>query len=606
MKNSSNHWGIVCVFVVVAMFVGCAQEEGTPHMDPVFSKLFSDANDFHLIDGLAVAISDSEESDLCRPQKIVRTIWHADGIIGNGGFEACFYANLSCEDLLDALDRIGAHESATAVKQALSVFPNSNPPAEMGEREEFLTSLTSLQVQTLSSSATAFSRDQARRVAKLGDYVRSHKLSFSGLESGWVAQEYVEQLVPTPTADATPREIATWILSLGGHIRFSDLNGSNRYVNRVTSLPGNEILISEIGLPTFRRDINETLSHITTLRALQNSLVSISFNELTISPNELLQLSKLPSLREVDLSETDVSDLDLALIAKLPLTSISLRDTKISDSGVAHLEALSSLEKLELSSTRVTTDCLDSLIQLPRLVEIEFPKSLLIDENMDRIVRLRQLTHLYAAGSELTDKGLAQIAKLENLESLTLDSCIVTDAGLVAVSKLSKLKHLQLRYTKTTDQGLRHLETLSSLKELDLNSTAVSDVGMASISQLTNLNALHLDSTQVTDSGMANLESLKGLEVLSLYETAVGDMGMASVAKLTNLVDLSISGTQVTDEGFAKLAALKNLRELGFRDTAVTNKSIPVILEFSQLRRFHTSDFFTSEEIKTLKQALDH
>ena len=580
--------------------------KGDPKMDPIITRLFEDANDFQLIDGLFVAI-DETSNDIPRPQQIVRTVWHAGGVIDNSGFEAFFQTDIRGEDAITAFEEFGAIESAEAVKKALTVFPNSEPPTEWHERQEFLGDLSEEQEQILHSAAITFYRDEKRRLRKLADYVRSHRESFKGLQAGWVAAEYLKHLNPWPAADASPREIALWVLGLRGHVRLPDSDGEVQFFNSLHyPLPEGEIVISEIGLSRHRRDTDKTLGHIVTLTSLRQTLVSVSFQETDFSLDVISHLAKLPALKSLDLSKTAVKDSDLVEFAKLQLQTFKLKDTSITDEGVKHLAAVPTLQELHLAGTGVSIRSVDHLSSVPHLEQVEWPGHLLTDDNVPQLIRLSGIKRLDACRAWITNSGLQQLAKLENLEVLQLESPDITSEGLVALNRLNKLKELVLWYTNVTDDGLKHLESATQLQKLNLNSTSIGDAGLKSISKLKNLTYLDLDSTKVTDDGIAELETLHKLETLSLYETAVGDVAMSTVGKLTNLRDLSLSNTQVTDEGFARLSNLTKLRELGFRETNVTDKSIPVISKFREIRRMYTSDLITPQGRKSLERALTH
>ncbi len=486
-------------------------------MDPVLNKLFEDGNDFHLVDALFIAIPETSTDRLPRPQQIVRTIWHAGGVIGNGGFGAFFRTDLDSDEVVHALEEIGATEAAAAVKQALTVFPDSEPHSDWVKRGDFIDGLTQDKTETLGSATRHFYKADKQRLRALGEYVRKHADSFKGLEAGWVAREYVENLKPLPAADAEPREIALWILGLGGHVRFTDFNGEDQFFNSLAyPLPDHEFVISEIGVPESRTDTVATVAHLSKLNSLQETLNTISLRNCECSLDVVPYLAKLLTLQSVELSGTDVTDSDLKAFAKLPLTELALSRTAITDEGVGNLAAMPTLRKLQLSRTQVTVGCLDHLGNLPELIEVDLPNELFTDENLPSLVQLSSLKSLDLGGSKVTDMGLVSLGKMENIESLDLESCPITDSGLVALTSLPNLRTLGLRYTAIGDDGMKHLEPLTQLESLDLNSTMVTSAGLESISKLTQLKKLELDSTKITNDGIPHLLSLKNLEYLGL------------------------------------------------------------------------------------------
>jgi len=112
---------------------------------------------------------------------------------------------------------------------------------------------------------------------------------------------------------------------------------------------------------------------------------------------------------------------------------VSLYQTGVSDTGLAHLEGLTALEMLALNGTLVS------------------------------------------------DVGLAHLQGLTALELLYLFSTEVSDAGLAHLKGLTALEWLDLHGTQVSDAGLVHLEELTALKELYLDGTQVSEAGKADL-----------------------------------------------------------------------------------------------------------------------------
>ena len=127
---------------------------------------------------------------------------------------------------------------------------------------------------------------------------------------------------------------------------------------------------------------------------------------------------------DANLKETDITDAGLAHLAELTqLRSLSLNDTQIADAGLAHLVGLTQLQWLDLNGTRIT------------------------------------------------DAGLAHLVGLTQLKELGLDKTRITDAGLAHVARLTQLKKLGLYNANITDAGLPHLVGLNQLEYLDLVDT---------------------------------------------------------------------------------------------------------------------------------------
>ena len=126
----------------------------------------------------------------------------------------------------------------------------------------------------------------------------------------------------------------------------------------------------------------------------------------------------------------------------------------ISDADLVHLKALSTLKWLDLRETNITDSGLASLVHLSKLEALQ----------------------LY--GTRVSDDGLVHLGGLHHLTLLDMGKTQVTDAGLVAVSRLMSLERLYLFRAKITNAGLERLADLPKLTYLDLTATAVTDAGV--------------------------------------------------------------------------------------------------------------------------------
>ena len=113
-----------------------------------------------------------------------------------------------------------------------------------------------------------------------------------------------------------------------------------------------------------------------------------------------------------------------------PVIAVSFNNTKVTDTELAHLKGLISLQNLNLQDTKVT------------------------------------------------DAGLIHLVGLTNLEDLNLSGTNVGDAGLVHLKGLTKIQKLDLNGTKITNAGLVHLNGLIELQSLDVTDTKVTAAGV--------------------------------------------------------------------------------------------------------------------------------
>jgi Leucine-rich repeat (LRR) protein len=103
-------------------------------------------------------------------------------------------------------------------------------------------------------------------------------------------------------------------------------------------------------------------------------------------------LKGLIHITYLELSETQVSDADLANVAELTnLTTLHLGETQITDHGLVHLQRLANLRELWLDDTQVT------------------------HAGLDHLKNLVGLTNLRLSGASITDAGLKHLSGLTGL-----------------------------------------------------------------------------------------------------------------------------------------------------------------------------------------------
>ena len=173
-----------------------------------------------------------------------------------------------------------------------------------------------------------------------------------------------------------------------------------------------------------------------------------------------LLFTHMPNLRDVYLSNTDMTDL-----------------------GLSRLAQSKRLKILEADTTRITDKGMAYVCQMPQLQELSLSDTLITDQGLKQLKGLSQLRRLNLAGTKITSKALANIRFFDLLEKLTVDRTSVTDQGLSHLILLQHLTTLSLAGTDITDRALNHIKQLKSLKSLDLTNTTVSLNGVEQFRQ---------------------------------------------------------------------------------------------------------------------------
>lgn len=108
----------------------------------------------------------------------------------------------------------------------------------------------------------------------------------------------------------------------------------------------------------------------------------------------------------------NAGDADLVLVKALPkVEQLDLRNSAITNAGLANLEGMASLTHLHLEGTGVT------------------------DEGLTHLKGLGALTYLNLYNTAVTDKGVSELSGLKNLRQLYLWQTKVTEAGVGGLKK---------------------------------------------------------------------------------------------------------------------------------------------------------------------------
>lgn len=152
------------------------------------------------------------------------------------------------------------------------------------------------------------------------------------------------------------------------------------------------------------------LAHLSGLSELENIESS---QHLT-----LRGLTQIKSLGIVRPRMKSAADDDLALLAEMPrVRELDLSQSKVTDAGLAHLGRLTQLKSLSLDQTAIT------------------------DAGLEHIAKLTQLELLGLSQTAITDAGLSKLKTFVNLKFLHVDKTRTTEAGLKALEQaLTKLE----------------------------------------------------------------------------------------------------------------------------------------------------------------------
>jgi Leucine-rich repeat (LRR) protein len=178
------------------------------------------------------------------------------------------------------------------------------------------------------------------------------------------------------------------------------------------------------------------------------------------------------------------------------LKRVNLRGTRVTDTTLAHLSHVRTLEALDVGFAEITDVGLDHLSALSNLRELAIGGNKLTDVGLAALRQLPGLTALSLSGSQRTDSGLWSVS--------------LTEPGLDTIVALSELRELRLDGLPVSARWLEKLKTLNHLERLTLQGCGrVGDDAVAVLTSWPSLRLLDLKATAVTEKGIADLRRAK-------------------------------------------------------------------------------------------------
>jgi serine/threonine protein kinase/Leucine-rich repeat (LRR) protein len=311
-------------------------------------------------------------------------------------------------------------------------------------------------------------------------------------------------------------------------------------VQRIAALPAAE-QVEEVRKELMRRNpgFDGKVGH-----KIEDGVVT-EFRIVTDKVTDIAPIRVWSALRVLDCRGTSTNNKPNGLLADLTplkgmnlagLTHLDLRDTKVTDAGMACFKDCKDLRYLQLDSTQVTDKGLAHFKDCKKLTELHLINTLASDAGLVHFQDCKALTHLNLGGTKMNDVGLANFKDCKGLTELYLFNTQVSDAGLV------------------------HFQDCKALTRLNLAGTKVSNVGLAYFKDCKELTYLHLDRTPVGDAGLANF---KGMRLTELYidNTATTDL---TPLQGMPLADIRLTPKNIT-KGLDILRDMKGLKTIGIQ-----------------------------------------
>jgi hypothetical protein len=317
-------------------------------------------------------------------------------------------------------------------------------------------------------------------------------------------------------------------------------------------------------------------------------------------------LARMPQLRELNLSDTAISDRDLEVLRHLPhLERIELVRTAVTDAGTRHLASCDNLRQVNLSLTGTGDGAISALTGKAMLCDFESGNAVTdagialfhefpVFKTWHGGEAFMQLTgakarpnHLHLRGS-LTDTGVANLAGLDGLFALSLvgDSVAVTAPGL---APLADLPHFGWLAFDATDDAMPYIAAMPHLRFLLCQDTVAGDDGFIALSRSRSIEYIWgRRCYNLRSRGFTALSTMAALRSLSVSCKNVDDDGLSALPRFPALEELM--PMDVPDEGYrhvGRCSALESLVLMYCRDT--TDRATEHIAGLTRLKKYFAS-----------------
>ncbi|GKV31728.1 hypothetical protein SLEP1_g40396 [Rubroshorea leprosula] len=193
------------------------------------------------------------------------------------------------------------------------------------------------------------------------------------------------------------------------------------------------------------------------------------------------------NLRYLNLKGTKVSSTGVSILAgHVPkLEILSLAHTSIDDMALSHISKMPSLKVVDLSNTHIKGMVSSSQI----LILLPISKNIMLEDcnihysYMCMVLSFPSLLSgtIHQAGTEgHMVSSLVSLQNLDYLESLSLEQTPVRDVDLSPLSSCKGLSHLSLQCASLTDATLHHMVSLPKLTNLAVCEAVLTNSGLHS------------------------------------------------------------------------------------------------------------------------------
>ena len=284
---------------------------------------------------------------------------------------------------------------------------------------------------------------------------------------------------------------------------------------------------------------NSTLLRDEELICFQNytykdKILPVSLNHTSITGTGLKYL-RTPNVTILDLSATNLTDAGFAELVKLDnIEKLALQDTNITIAKIRKLKKMKNLQSLYLDNCKnISPEVVAELCRFPKLRFLSVGVTDITRGGIKMLSGSRTLEAIVLNSTPCDDDCIETLLSLPKLNDLQLNDCPgITDktVAMVASEKGAKMKALGLSGTKTTRATVPLIAKCPNLQQLSLGGIPLNDNDLEVIGKLKKLEALHLSHIKASEKAIYH--TLLGLRKLTQTGILYSNMTEATEARI--------------------------------------------------------------------------
>jgi len=231
-----------------------------------------------------------------------------------------------------------------------------------------------------------------------------------------------------------------------------------------------------------------------------------------------------PETRIVDLSHTDLRNVDLAPLSKLKnLQTLDVWDSNLPSESLRSIAKIESLRNLNCSKNiGLQPSDFGALKTMNKLNRLTVDHCCLTDEHVKAICEIKSLRQLRLDWNPcLTGASIEMLATtFPNLESIDIGGCGLKSANLVPLAKLQRLAGLKLDYSHYGDKDVELVSRFSNVVTLSISYTDFSKDGIVQVvTKLKKLKSLKICGTNLSETDLDTLQAtFPNLRIVSEFQ----------------------------------------------------------------------------------------